>query len=600
MRNPLSVLPAPRPRLPLERNALLRPHHSWGHTPRPPGPIAHPVVLGRPRDLRVVVGLLLALLSLAGPAESAWMVPPSPYRAKDFSIVKRDGWFHCFYIRRDTSVPYDSTERDFGHAISRDLYLWTQLPAVLPVRPSHWDNSKVWAPDIREIDGVYYMFYTGVTNKPGAYAAYQRIGLATSTDLMTWNRLDEPLLSCAEVRWTFCDPLQFTGGEFRDAFVMPDGAGPGWLMYYTARPSSSPDNYVVGMASSDGDLTQWTNREPLWITHSSFSGTSVVESPHVFKHGDLYYLVFTGNGAQPLRLATGPDPTGPASSWTYRGTLSSMVGLNTAEWFASEYFVDGTHEYFSFINYDRMDTREIHWGPSWQFFLEQPDLFHVQRMTWNVPQVTEGQAVRLRIESVNGLDRDVRLEAFEVDAGGGEEPIPLAQLGLPDSIPVTGPTTDYWWVAKGWPDPEESGHAAEIVVRLTDRTAVSPPISISPDPWLPSDGSLPGDQIRRVPRAFDELSQGPAGFGFRAVQRSPLGATALLVDLAEPARVTIDIFDLAGRRVRGLADRTLPAGATVIPWDGREQGGARARPGVYFARLAAPGFERTVRVLSAP
>ena len=35
------------------------------------------------------------------------MVPPSPYRAKDFTIVKREGWFHCFYIRRDASVPYD-------------------------------------------------------------------------------------------------------------------------------------------------------------------------------------------------------------------------------------------------------------------------------------------------------------------------------------------------------------------------------------------------------------------------------------------------------------------------------------------------------------
>ena len=58
------------------------------------------------------------------------------------------------------------------------------------MRPGHWDNAKVWAPDIKEVDGVYYMFYTGVTNQPGAYAAYQRIGLATSTDLMTWNRLD--------------------------------------------------------------------------------------------------------------------------------------------------------------------------------------------------------------------------------------------------------------------------------------------------------------------------------------------------------------------------------------------------------------------------
>lgn len=528
------------------------------------------------------------------------MVPPAPYRAKDFTIVKRDGWFHCFYIRRDAGVPYDSTERDFGHAISRDLFLWTQLPPVIPVRPGYWDNSKVWAPDIKEIDGVYYMFYTGVTNQPGEYAAYQRIGLATSTDLLTWNRLDEPLLSCADVRWTFCDPPQFGGGEFRDAFVMPNGAGPGWLMYYTAKPASFPGYYIAGMASSDGDLTRWTNMEPLWITHNSWSGSPLVESPHVFKHGDLYYLLFTGNGAQPLRLATGPDPAGAPETWTYRGTLSSMLGLNTAEWFASEYFVDGTHEYFAFINYDRVDVREMYWGLDWRFYLEQPDIFHVQRLTWDRPEANEGQSVRLRIESVNWLDRYAYLEAVEVDAGGVETPIPLAELGLPASIKMTGPATDYWWVARGWPDPEESGNMAEIVVRVTDRTATAPPIGVWRDPFAPIEWTDPVQEVGGDPRAPDPSARGTDGVGFRSLQRSPLGQTALLVDLPAPAPVRIDLFDLAGRRVRGLADRTLPAGATVIAWDGREHGGARARPGVYFARLVAPGIERTVRVLAAP
>ncbi len=528
------------------------------------------------------------------------MVPPAPYRAKDFSIVKRDGWYHCFYIRRDSSAPYDSTERDFGHAVSRDLYQWTQLPPVLPIRPSHWDNAKVWAPDIHEIDGVYYMFYTGVTNEPGVYAFHQRIGLATSTDLMTWNRMDEPLLSCGEVRWTFCDPLLYSGGEFRDAFVMPDGSGAGWLMYYTARPSSVPGTYIAGMASSSGDLTQWVNREPLWITHRMWSGSSVVESPHVFQHGGLHYLVFTGDVGQPLRLATGPDPAGDAATWTSRGTLGAMLGLNTAEWFASEYFVDGTHEYFCFVNFDRVDVREMVWGAGWEFALQQPALFHVQGLTWDAPQAHEGEAVRLRIEAVNTFSQHVKLEAVEVDADGNEQPIPSAEIGLSDSIPLTGSTTDYWWTARGWPDPEEAGPNAEIVFRMTDGTAISRPISIAPDPSNPSGWTGPGDRTPRAPREFEEYARERPRVEFRALNRSPLGGTALLVDLPEPGPVRIEIFDVGGRRIRSLADRGLPAGATVILWDGREQGGAPARPGVYFARLASPGFERTLRVLSAP
>src|SRR5262245_58182341 len=60
---------------------------------------------------RLASGVCLLLLCLAAPARAAWMVPASPYRAKDFTIVKRDGWFHCFYILKDVTVPYDSTER---------------------------------------------------------------------------------------------------------------------------------------------------------------------------------------------------------------------------------------------------------------------------------------------------------------------------------------------------------------------------------------------------------------------------------------------------------------------------------------------------------
>jgi beta-fructofuranosidase len=590
--------PATTVGLSLERNAPLLPrlvrHPSTAFlTPADPGAELRP----RRSDPWAGVALLVAFLCVAGPAEAAWMVPHAPYRAKDFSLIKRDGWYHCFYIRRNTSAPYDSTERDFGHAVSRDLYLWTQLPPVLPARPDYWDNAKVWAPDIREVDGVYYMFYTGVTNQPGAYAYYQSIGLATSTDLMTWNRLDEPLLSCADVRWTYCNPLEFTGGEFRDAFVMPDVSGAGWLMYYTAQPSGAPGTYVAGMASSSGNLTEWVNREPLWITHSSGSGSSVVESPHVFRHGGLYYLMFTGNGGEPLRLATGPDPTGEAATWTYRGTIGAMLGQGTSEWFASEYFVDGTHEYLAFVNYDRVDIREIVWGTGWQFGIQQPSLFHVQSLTWDKSQAEDGEPVQLRIDAVNAFGRHVKLEAVEVDADGSEEVIPADQMGLPDSIPMAGPVTHYVWTARTWPDPEQPAPRAEIVFRLTDRTAASPPISVGPAAWSPPP-IVPDDG--RVSPPISVFGRTSPRVGFRALQRSPLGGMALLVDLAEPAPVLIQIFDLGGRRVRSLADRVLPAGATVIAWDGREQSGATVRPGVYFARLAGPGFERTVRVISTP
>jgi hypothetical protein len=56
--------------------------------------------------------------------------------------------------------------------------------------------------------------------------------------------------------------------------------------------------------------------------------------------------------------------------------------------------------------------------------------------------------------------------------------------------------------------------------------------------------------------------------------------------LGTPARVRLTVCDVAGRRVRELLDRPLPAGEQVIAWDGRADGGERVRPGTYFAVLS--------------
>jgi len=50
-------------------------------------------------------------------------------------------------------------------------------------------------------------------------------------------------------------------------------------------------------------------------------------------------------------------------------------------------------------------------------------------------------------------------------------------------------------------------------------------------------------------------------------------------------RATLAVYDLAGRRVRTLFEGSLAAGAHRLAWDGKHEGGAAARAGVYFLRL---------------
>ncbi len=55
-------------------------------------------------------------------------------------------------------------------------------------------------------------------------------------------------------------------------------------------------------------------------------------------------------------------------------------------------------------------------------------------------------------------------------------------------------------------------------------------------------------------------------------------------------QVRLDIFDIAGRRVRMLADEFQSGGLKTVQWDGRNEEGVGVSSGVYFYRLRATKF----------
>ena len=64
-------------------------------------------------------------------------------------------------------------------------------------------------------------------------------------------------------------------------------------------------------------------------------------------------------------------------------------------------------------------------------------------------------------------------------------------------------------------------------------------------------------------------------------------STRVGFDLPAPGRVVLEVFDVRGRRIRGLVDAELPAGPHSVLWDGRDDGGRVMPSGVYFSRLRA-------------
>ena len=61
--------------------------------------------------------------------------------------------------------------------------------------------------------------------------------------------------------------------------------------------------------------------------------------------------------------------------------------------------------------------------------------------------------------------------------------------------------------------------------------------------------------------------------------------------------MTIDVFNIRGRRVRTLLQQSLPAGDHAVVWDGTSTDGRAVASGIYLARLQA-GTEVRIRKMT--
>jgi hypothetical protein len=100
---------------------------------------------------------------------------------------------------------------------------------------------------------------------------------------------------------------------------------------------------------------------------------------------------------------------------------------------------------------------------------------------------------------------------------------------------------------------------------------------------------------------------GGRGFAFAAPRPNPAsGASATAFALAVPAglaageRVTIELYSVAGRRVRTLLDAPAVAGPLNVTWDGADDGGRTVAPGVYLVRATLGGEALDRKVVRIP
>lgn len=97
-----------------------------------------------------------------------------------------------------------------------------------------------------------------------------------------------------------------------------------------------------------------------------------------------------------------------------------------------------------------------------------------------------------------------------------------------------------------------------------------------------------------APQAVPEWTEGPARFALLGARPNPATRGAEIgFALPAPARVSLALYDVAGRQVRSLAQGEFGPGQQGVVWDGADDHGRPVASGTYFVRMQAAGFTST-------
>jgi len=84
---------------------------------------------------------------------------------------------------------------------------------------------------------------------------------------------------------------------------------------------------------------------------------------------------------------------------------------------------------------------------------------------------------------------------------------------------------------------------------------------------------------------------------FPASPQPSAGSVNLSYSLPEPAKVSLLVYDVQGRRVRTLTSGSEAPGFHSVAWDGKDDVGKPVSGGVYFYRLEAGAFSQTRKLV---
>lgn len=210
-----------------------------------------------------------------------------PFPAADpFMLRDTDG---TYYV-------YCTSEQGGGFDVrrSRDLIAWEELGKAIPPERARWGVSCFWAPECYHIGGKYYLFYSANWKENPTHEEENfRIGVAVADSAAG------PFEDMADA------PIFDPGYPIIDANVYAED-GRFYLYYsrccYKHRVGEWEESWIYGVELRPdftgviGEPRLLLRPEQAWEGRSAAAtGRRWNEGSFVFRHGDTYYMTYSGN-----------------------------------------------------------------------------------------------------------------------------------------------------------------------------------------------------------------------------------------------------------------------------------------------------------------
>jgi hypothetical protein len=502
-------------------------------------------------------------------------------------VWKEVGGYHMIY----TGV--GSSGMQVGYAVSSDGIAWTKYAGNPVFNDPTWahDQTQNWG--VIKVDSVYIMWYGDFGQRES--------GIAVSTDLVSWTpHQPGPVFATNGIpdddRYSQYCPFSFKYGDDYYVLVPSYDIGSNYGKFYLYR-SSSPyfpesDRHLVRVAHTVGSNGEWDDHDSctpcvltlgiertsfyndeLWCYYSGEGGSDLwkegllVETDIAAALSDAPTTVeadFSWSTSGDVSVVDDPvhqgqrsvrqHDTSPSAATQLEGRFTGRETGAVAAWMRRDTTTFGDYDIYLYGGASLgcvaglgRDGDFHYWNGEFQLtgVTWAADTWYLVSLTFDAPSSLYDFVVQS-----DSLSELVRVEG--VSFGNPAPSIDQAMLYTSSGFLENGYADDIY--IREW-------CGAELTATVGDEDTLS---AVHEPDGLPAVCML----YQNYPNPFNPM-------------------TDIRYYLPRRCRVTLEIFDTAGRRIARLVDRDQDTGYRTVAWNGRDHRGRMVASGVYYYRLTA-------------